>query len=40
MDYACLLFVFSDWFVPPPKLSSGLPIAMVLFPYTEDGNAT
>ncbi len=36
---ACLLPVCSDRFLPPPKLSGGLPAAMVLLPHTEDGDA-
>ncbi len=36
---ACLLPVCSDRFLPPPKLSGGLPAAMVLLPRTEDGDA-
>jgi hypothetical protein len=40
MDYACLFFVYSDWFLPQPKLFNGLPIAMVLLPCIEDGDAT
>jgi len=32
-----LLPVCSDRFLPPPKLSGGLPAAMVLLPRTEDG---
>ncbi len=36
---ACLLPVSSDRFLPPPKLSGGLPAAMVLLPRTEDGDA-
>jgi hypothetical protein len=40
MDFVCLLFVYNDWFLPPRKLFSGLLVAMVLFPYTKDGDAT
>jgi len=40
MDFACLLLFYSDWFLPLPKLSSGLPIAMVLLPCPKDGDAT
>ncbi len=40
MDYACLLFVYNNWFLPPPKLFNGLPIAMVLLPCIEDDDAT
>jgi hypothetical protein len=40
MDYACLFFIYSVWFLPPPKLFNGLPIGMVLLPCIEDGDAT
>jgi hypothetical protein len=40
MDFVCLIIVCNDQFLPLPKLSSGLLVAMVLFPYTKDGDAT
>jgi hypothetical protein len=40
MDFVYLLLVCNDQFLPPPKLSNGLLVAMVLLPCTKDGDAT
>jgi hypothetical protein len=40
MDPVCLLLICNDRFLPPPKLSSGLLVAMVLLPCIENGDAT